>query len=79
MLKAAKLNGLAVVVPDFTSDKEIMLEAVRNNGCALYYASKELRKDSEMVMEALKCNGFVFEYSDELLQQRMEHLKRIYM
>ncbi|KAF0974942.1 hypothetical protein FDP41_006047 [Naegleria fowleri] len=44
VLKAAKLNGLVVFGSCFTSDKEIMLEAVKNNGYALRFASEELKK-----------------------------------
>ena len=72
VLSVAKINGLAVVGSCFTSDREIMLEAMKNNGFLLKFASEELKKDSELVMEALKCNGYVLKYSDELLQQRME-------
>lgn len=46
-------------------DKKLMIEAVKNNGYALKYVAKELKKDEELVMEALKCNGFVLKYSDE--------------
>ncbi|KAF0974940.1 hypothetical protein FDP41_006045 [Naegleria fowleri] len=66
VLSVAKLNGLAVVGSNdspFLNDKEILLEAVRSNGYALYYilyfASDALKKDSELMMEALKCNRFV--------------------
>ena len=54
-------------------EKELLREAVKNNGYALKYVGKELQKDEELVMEALKCNGYVFEYSDELYQARMHY------
>ncbi|KAF0974932.1 hypothetical protein FDP41_006037 [Naegleria fowleri] len=76
VLSVAKLNGLAVVGSDyspFRNDRDIMLEAMKNNGYALNFASDELKNDADLVMEALKCHGFVLKYSDELLQQRMEH------
>ena len=66
---------LAVIGYDdspFCNDKEIMMEALKNNGCTLKFASDELKKDPELVMEALKCNGYVLEYRDELLHSRME-------
>jgi hypothetical protein len=39
------------------NDKEIVIEAVRQNGHSLMYASEELRNDKEIVMEAFKKNG----------------------
>jgi hypothetical protein len=39
------------------SDKEFILEAVKQNGYSLKYASKELKNDKEVVLEAVKQNG----------------------
>ena len=39
-------------------DKEFVLEAVKQNGDVLEYASKELQSDKEFVLEAVKQNGY---------------------
>ncbi|KAG2388595.1 hypothetical protein C9374_000034 [Naegleria lovaniensis] len=63
-----------VEYPSFVCyDKDIMLEAVKKDGYALIFASKELQNDPELVMEALKCNGYVSEYSDEFYRERMQY------
>ncbi|KAG2382108.1 hypothetical protein C9374_005900 [Naegleria lovaniensis] len=55
-----------------TSNKDMVLQAVKKDGFALSAANKELQQDPELVREALKCNGYVLGYSDELYQARME-------
>ena len=48
-------------------DREFLMEAVKQNGHALEYASAELKGDREIVMAAVKQNGDALEYaSDEL-------------
>ena len=37
------------------------MEAVRQNGCALEFASEELKGDREVVMEAVKQDGRALE------------------
>ena len=39
-------------------DKEVVMEAVKQNGYALEFASKELQGDKEVVMEAVKHGGY---------------------
>ena len=34
-----------------------MLEAVKSNGCALYYASEDLKSNKEIVLEAVYNDG----------------------
>jgi len=38
-------------------DKEIVLEAVKQDGLALEYASEKLKDDKEIVLEAIKKFG----------------------
>ncbi|TQC54477.1 DUF4116 domain-containing protein, partial [Mycoplasmopsis cynos] len=38
---------------EFGKNRDIMLEAVKRDGSALYYASEELKKDKEVVLEAV--------------------------
>ena len=45
-----------------------MLEAVKKDGYALEFASKELQADREIVLEAVKANGLALEYASEKLQ-----------
>ena len=48
--------------------KEVVLEAVKQDGRALEYASEELRGDKEVVMEAVKQYGRALEYASEELR-----------
>ncbi|MDP6781324.1 MAG: DUF4116 domain-containing protein, partial [Alphaproteobacteria bacterium] len=58
------------------ADREVVLEAVRQNGEALWYAAKSLQADREVVLEAVKENAKVFEYAAEELQKDKK-LKKI--
>jgi trimethylamine:corrinoid methyltransferase-like protein len=49
------------------NDKQEVLEAVKQNGMALRFASEELRADKEIVLAAVKQSDKAFRYvSDEL-------------
>jgi CxxC motif-containing protein len=39
------------------SDKELVLETVKQNGRSLEYASEEFKNDKEVVLEAVKQDG----------------------
>jgi hypothetical protein len=39
---------------ELRSDREIVLEAVKLNGHALYYASQEIKSNPEIVLKAVK-------------------------
>ena len=56
----------------FRDDKEIVLEAVKENGRALQYASKLLRNDKEVVLEAVKQDGRPLEYASNELKNDKE-------
>ena len=47
---------------------EIVLEAVKNDGYALEYASEELKADTEIVLAAVKNNGMALEYASKKLK-----------
>ena len=49
-----------------------MLEAVKNNGFVLEWASEELQNDKEIVLEAVKNNGFALEYASKELKKDKE-------
>ena len=57
---------------ELRSDKEVVLEVVKQDGFALEYASEELRSDKEFVLEAIKKSGFALEYASEALQNDPE-------
>jgi hypothetical protein len=44
------------------ANRELVLEAIKNNGTALQYADDTLKADREVVIEAVKNNGYAFEY-----------------
>ena len=49
-------------------DKEVVLEAVKQNGNALYYASEELCGDRKVVLEAVKQYGCALKFASEELK-----------
>ncbi len=50
------------------SSREDVLEAVKDNGLMLQYASEELKSDCEIVHCAVKENGFALRYAAEELK-----------
>ena len=42
---------------EMQNDREVVMEAVRQNGRALDYASRELQNDREIAIEAVQQNG----------------------
>ena len=50
-------NPLEFASQELRSDKEVVLEAVKNCGSALEFASQNLRRDEEIVYSAVKNNG----------------------
>ena len=49
-------------------DREAAHEAVKHDGCALEYASEDLKADRGVVLEAVKQEGYALEYASEDLQ-----------
>lgn len=60
------------ISPKLRSNKEVVLEAVKESGYALIYASKELRNDKEVVLAAVKQKGYVLEFASEELRNDKE-------
>ncbi|KAG2382573.1 hypothetical protein C9374_005153 [Naegleria lovaniensis] len=52
----------------FQSDKKMVLEAVKKNGCALEFASEELRNDLQVVLTAIRQNGMSIQYASKSLR-----------
>ena len=61
---------------ELREDREVMLEAVKNAGNALYYASEELKNDREVVATALENDGYAFVHASWDLQGD-EELRKI--
>jgi histidinol phosphatase-like PHP family hydrolase len=57
---------------DENSTKEEVMEAVKQNGSALQYASEELRNDREVVLEAVKTDNYAFEDASDALKADRE-------
>ena len=55
-------------------NKEEILEAVKQNGVSLSYASDERKNDKEIVLEAIKQNGESLHYVSEELRNDKEIL-----
>lgn len=64
-----KMEG---VDPKIYNDKEIMIEAVKQNGNLLELASSELKKDKEVVLEAIKKDGTSLQYAEPELRKDKE-------
>ncbi|KAG2383700.1 hypothetical protein C9374_004371 [Naegleria lovaniensis] len=74
VLQAIRHNCFGIIGDNYTCfDKEIMLEAVKNNGYALRFAIAKFRQDPEVVLTALKYSGYAMNYSDELYRERMKY------
>ena len=56
-------------------DKEIILQAVRESGKNLEWASETLQDDKEVVMEALKQDGEALEFASTRLKGDKEVLQ----
>lgn len=55
------------------TNKNEFLEAVKNNGWALYHASKELRDDKQLILEAIKYDAYTsLVFASERLQDNEE-------
>ncbi len=50
-------------------DREVVMEAVKQNGGALRFASQELKGDRETEREAVKQNGRALEFASEELRR----------
>lgn len=54
---------------DIIDDKEIVLAAIKNDGCELAYASKRLRSDRSIVIEAVRRDPKALKYATPSLLQ----------
>ena len=54
------------------TDREELLEAVRNDGLVLEYASDTLKADREVVLEAVKISGMALVWTSDTLKDDRE-------
>jgi len=54
------------------NDKDIVLEAIKNNGYSLEYASDRLKNDREIVLEAIKTDFWALKYASDTLKNDKE-------
>lgn len=57
---------------DLKSDREFVLEMVKDNGCILLYTNDELRNDRELILAAVSSCEFVFENLAPIFQDDKE-------
>ncbi|KAF0980182.1 hypothetical protein FDP41_013396 [Naegleria fowleri] len=61
----------------FQNDKEVVLNAVRNDGTALEFASKKLKQDEQVIREAIQQNPFAILYVHARVPQGREMVKNV--
>lgn len=54
VIQLLNINGLFLKHTSFKKDREMVLIAVKQNGCAMWHADKELCSDKELLLEAVK-------------------------
>ena len=52
----------------FRKDREVVMDAVKENGFALEFADRSLQNDREVVMAAVTENGLAFEFASDTLR-----------
>ncbi len=77
LVKQALGDTIRIVAPqappqELANNKTFMLQAVKQNGSALKFASEELRNDREFILEAVKQNGYALECASKELQNDSE-------
>ena len=66
------LVDFAIADKNLRDNKELILEAVRDNGFSLEYASDQLKNDREVVETAVKQNGDALKYASDQLKNDRE-------
>ena len=59
---------ISEIINFLKSDKDVLLDAVENNGLALSYASKNLQNDKYVVLAAVTKDGNALQFASERLQ-----------
>ncbi|EFC41128.1 predicted protein [Naegleria gruberi] len=74
MKARVKENGLFLYYahPDILQNRDIVLEAIRNNGAAFKFLPFNLRQDEEFVKKAVELNGDSFYYLNREFRNRQD-------
>ena len=79
-LTAVQLHGQALDIPylrrRWCDDEDVVLQAVRNDGTALEYASDSLRDNESIVMEAVRQNYEALRFASDRLRDSEAILKQ---
>ena len=68
-LEIVRMNGVMLqTMPEFADDFGVVLEAVRNNGPSLKYASDTMKNNKEVVMAAALKNANALEYASDKIK-----------
>lgn len=54
------------------TDKKELLEAIKQDGLALHYASDKMRDDKKIVLKAVKQDGYALRFASERLRNDIE-------
>jgi hypothetical protein len=57
----------------FKNNKDVVLEAVKQDGMALQFASDELKNNKDVVLKAVRQNVWVLRFASEELQKELKH------
>ncbi len=71
-----KILSLRYASKTFKSDREIVLEAIKQDGSSLQFASEELQSDREIVLEAVIQNSLALEFASENLKADKEIISK---
>ena len=72
LIKLNKELRTNMVIEEFVSNREIILEAVKINGMLIQYATNELKDDKEIVLIAVKNDGAALHYVSENMKNDEE-------
>ena len=70
-------NGYDSIPKESWKYKSFVLETVKEDGIALEYADKSLKKDKSIVLVAIKQDAEAFEFVDESLKNDPDVIKAV--
>eukprot|EP00971_Amphidinium_carterae_P136529 2705117-Amphidinium_carterae.1 len=73
VLEEVRQSGnLSCVADEFRSDRDVVLAAVKRDGCALQHAAENLQGDHEVVLAAVEETYWALQYAAESLRGHRE-------
>lgn len=74
--KILNRNGMCLQnLEVFKNNRDLVLIAIKENGCSIKYASENLKNDKELVLIAIENNINAFEYISDKLKKDLDVLK----